>query len=78
MLDLEKNQFLFRLLMSVWFIAIFFSAVMYTIGLFYEEKIVIIIAGVTGLISLTGIIYTGYCLIRIKNSIKYFKEKNKN
>ena len=74
---LNKNLSFFRLLMSIWFISIFFTAVMYTLGLLYNLNVVIILSGVTGLISLIGAIYTGYSIIRIKNSIKYFEEKNR-
>ena len=75
MLGLKDSLVMFRFIMAIWFIAVFFSAVMYTLGLYYELNVVIILSCVTGLISLIGTIYTGYSIIRIKNGIKYLEEK---
>ena len=76
--DLKKNLSAFRLVLGVWYCAILFTAVMFTFGLMYDIQIVILLSGITGLASLIGIIYTGYSIIKIKNSIKYYEEKYKN
>ena len=76
--ELVNNLKLFRFLLGIWFTAILFSAVMFTFGLIYEITIAIILSGVTGVISLIGIIYTAYGIIKIDNSIKYLKYKVEN
>ena len=74
--ELKGNLKLFKFLLTIWFTAILFSAVMYTFGLIYDINIAVILSGVTGVSALIGIIYTAYSIIRIENTLKYYKQKN--
>ena len=76
--DLMKSLNAFRLILGIWFAAILFTAVMFTFSLIYEVEITLLLSGITGVLSLIGIIYSGYSIIKIKNSIRYFKEKYNN
>ena len=62
-------------IMSVWIIAIFFSSLMFTLGLIYEIKIVVILACITGILSIIGTLYSGYIIIRLENQSSYLKHK---
>ena len=58
------------ILIFVWLLAILLSAVMFTISLMHETYVVTIISCVSGVLSSTGIFYTGYMAMRIENRIK--------
>lgn len=75
MKELKKNLTFFRFLMGIWFVSVLFSAIMFTLGLMYDISVAIILSCVTGLLSLIGIIYTGYCIIKIDNILEYKKRK---
>lgn len=74
-IDFERTFKTLRMVMVVWLLAIFFSAVMFTLALIYDLFIVIVISGVTGVLSMIGIFFTGYSLIKLSNSEKYLKYK---
>ena len=64
------------ILLLVWLLAILFSAVMFTLSLMFEEYVVTAIACVSGVLSSTGIFYTGYIAMRIENRIKNMENKS--
>lgn len=76
--NLKRSLNAFRLVLGIWLSSILFTAIMFTFSLMYEVEITLILSGITGVLSLIGIIYTGYSIIKIKNSIKYYEEKYKN
>ena len=75
MKELENNLKFFKFLTGVWYTTLFFSAIMFTYGLMYDINISIILAGLTGLLSLIGVMYTGYCIIKIENLLNYYSKK---
>ena len=74
-IDFDNTFKTLRAVMVIWLLAIFFSAVMFTLALINDLFIVIIISGVTGVLSLIGIFFTGYSLIKLSNSEKYLNYK---
>ena len=74
-MDFENTFKTLRMVMVVWLLAILFSSIMFTLALMYDLFIVIIISGVTGILSMIGIFFTGYSLIKLSNSEKYLKYK---
>ena len=50
----------------MWFLALMFSSVMFTLSLIYDVVISLIISIGTGILSCIGIFYTGYIILRIK------------
>ena len=74
-MDFESTAKTLRMVLVIWLLAILFSSVMFTLALMYDLTIVIIISGVTGILSMVGIFFTGYSLIKISNSEKFLKYK---
>ena len=65
------------ILLLVWLLAILFSAVMFTISLMYETYFVTLISCVSGVLSSTGIFYTGYIAMKIENRLKNVENSKK-
>ena len=63
------------ILLVVWFLAILFSAVMFTISLVYDVVITIFISGVTGVLSMIGVFYTGSLIIKLSKHVDYIESK---
>lgn len=58
-----------NILFVVWLLAVLFSAVMFTMALIYDVFVSLILSGVTGILSVIGIFYTGYMIVRIKTTL---------
>lgn len=58
-----------NILLVVWLLAVLFSAVMFTMALIYDVFISLILSGVIGTLSVIGIFYTGYMIVRIKTTL---------
>lgn len=69
--NLKGEKSLLRMLNVVWILSLILSAIMFTIGLINTVIESIVLSGVTGVLSLIGVIYTGGLLIKIKNRMKY-------
>jgi uncharacterized membrane protein len=76
--NIRGNIKSFRMLMVVWILAISFSAVMFTIALIYDIMVALIISGVTGMLSLIGIVYTAGLIIKLENHLKYLEYRTNN
>lgn len=63
------------ILIIVWLLAILFSAVMFTLSLMHDEYIVTAISCLSGVLSSTGIFYTGYMAMKIEIRIKNVESK---
>lgn len=76
--NIRGNIKSFRMLMVVWILAVSFSAVMFTIALIYDIMVALIISGVTGMLSLIGIVYTAGLIIKLENHLKYLEYRTNN
>ena len=54
----------------MWFLALMFSSLMFTLSLIYDVVISLIISIGTGILSSIGIFYTGYIILRLKKIAK--------
>ncbi len=75
MKNIKGEIIIFRMLMVVWFLSLFLSAVMFTISLMNEVVESLFISGLTGVFSTIGIFYTGSTIIKIKSRLEYIKTK---
>jgi len=66
MKDIKSTLNTMYMAMFMWFLALMFSSLMFTLSLIYDVVISLIIAIVTTILSCIGIFYTGYIILRIK------------
>ena len=67
-----------KMLIIVWILAIGLSAVMFTISLIYDIKVALIIAGITGMLALIGIVYSAGLVIKLENHLRYLEYRTNN
>ena len=78
MLNTQETIKTLRILNVVWFLAINFSAIMLVISLIINVIPSVILALIMGILSLMGIIYSEYLIIKINNQLKYQEYQKAN
>ena len=73
--DLQNNIRLMKSLIIIWFISLILSLIMFYLGVKITSAMVIVCASIIALISLLGLFYSGYLLIKMKNHLEYLKNK---
>ena len=76
MKELKGNLRQMYIVLGVYLLCILFSAVMFTISLIHEVRESIFVSSLTGVLSLVGVFYSGYIIIRIENSLKNMEINN--
>ena len=76
--DIRGNIKSLKMLIVVWILAIGLSAVMFTISLIYDIRVALIISGITGMLSLIGIVYAAGMVIKLENHLRYLEYRANN
>lgn len=73
--DINKTIKQMKLLISVYLVSLFLSALMFTLGLIYDLIIPIICSGIVGLFSMIGIFYCASLMFRLDKHLEYLENK---